>query len=116
MEDETIRGEVVTRPLLMAVGKPERYFRYPYLFTGPTKELKEAFEAFLRSRGYQNAPVTVDNADYMFNDILHVALEQKMSSWPNRQNGSTCSSHKPSLPILKKPQESCLDEKSRKSF
>lgn len=77
MEDETIRGEVVTRSLLMAVGKPERYFRYPYLFTGPTKELKEAFEAFLRSRGYKNAPVTVDNADYMFNDILQVALEQK---------------------------------------
>jgi peptidoglycan/xylan/chitin deacetylase (PgdA/CDA1 family) len=50
MEDETIRGEVVTRSLLMAVGKPERYFRYPYLFTGPTQELKETFEAFLRSR------------------------------------------------------------------
>lgn len=77
MEDETIRGEVVTRSLLMAVGKPERYFRYPYLFTGPTQELKEAFAAFLKSRGYQNAPVTVDNADYMFNDILHEALAEK---------------------------------------
>ena len=77
MEDETIRGEVVTRSLLAAVGKPERYFRYPYLFTGPTQELKETFEAFLRSRGYKNAPVTVDNADYMFNDILHEALVQK---------------------------------------
>jgi peptidoglycan/xylan/chitin deacetylase (PgdA/CDA1 family) len=61
----------------MAVGKPERYFRYPYLFTGRTQELKETFEAFLKSRGYRNAPVTVDNADYMFNDILHEALAQK---------------------------------------
>lgn len=77
MEDETIRGEVVTRSLLMAAGKSERYFRYPYLFTGPTQELKEGFEAFLKSRGYKNAPVTVDNADYMFNDILHEALAQK---------------------------------------
>ena len=77
MEDETIRGEVVTRSLLAAVGRSERYFRYPYLFTGPTPELKETFEAFLRSRGYKNAPVTVDNADYMFNDILHEALAQK---------------------------------------
>ena len=77
MEDETIRGEVVTRSLLMTAGKSERYFRYPYLFTGPTAELKEAFEAFLKSRGYKNAPVTVDNADYMFNDILHVARMQK---------------------------------------
>jgi peptidoglycan/xylan/chitin deacetylase (PgdA/CDA1 family) len=79
MEDETIRGEVITRSLLMAAGKSERYFRYPYLFTGPTAELKEAFEAFLKSRGYKNAPVTVDNADYMFNDILHEAVTQKDS-------------------------------------
>lgn len=79
MEDETIRGEVITRSLLKAVGKPERYFRYPYLFTGPTAELKEAFEAFLKSRGYKNAPVTVDNADYMFNDILHEAETHKDS-------------------------------------
>lgn len=79
MEDETIRGEVITRSLLKAAGKPERYFRYPYLFTGPTAELKEAFETFLKSRGYKNAPVTVDNADYMFNDILHEAETQKDS-------------------------------------
>jgi len=79
MEDETIRGEVITRSLLLAAGKSERYFRYPYLFTGPTAELKEAFEAFLKSRGYKNAPVTVDNADYMFNDILHGAVAQKDS-------------------------------------
>lgn len=79
MEDETIRGEVITRSLMRAVGKPERYFRYPYLFTGPTAELREAFAGFLKSRGYKNAPVTVDNADYMFNDILCDALARKDS-------------------------------------
>ena len=79
MEDETIRGEVITRTLMNAAGKSERYFRYPYLFTGPTAELKEAFEAFLKSRGYKIAPVTMDNADYMFNDILHEAETQKDS-------------------------------------
>lgn len=77
MEDETIRGEVITRSLMTSSGKSERYFRYPYLFTGPTSELKEAFEGFLKSRGYKNAPVTVDNADYMFNDILCDALARK---------------------------------------
>src|ERR1051325_766376 len=70
MEDETVRGDVITRALLSSAGKSERYFRYPYLFTGPTAEAKEAFEAFLKSRSYKNAPVTVDNADYMFNDVL----------------------------------------------
>ncbi len=77
MEDETIRGEVITRALLTSAGKSERYFRYPYLFTGPTAEVKEAFEVFLQGRNYKNAPVTVDNADYMFNDVLCTALAQK---------------------------------------
>jgi len=77
MEGETIRGEVITRSLLTSAGKTERYFRYPYLFTGPTQEVKGAFEAFLKSRGYKNAPVTVDNADYMFNDVLCAALAQR---------------------------------------
>ncbi|HKW31793.1 MAG TPA: polysaccharide deacetylase family protein [Candidatus Acidoferrum sp.] len=77
MEDETVRGEVITRSLMKSAGKSERYFRYPYLFTGPTSEVKEAFETFLKSRGYKNAPVTVDNADYMFNDILCEAAVRK---------------------------------------
>src|ERR1700758_1815367 len=88
MEDETIRGEVITRSLLMAAGRSERYFRYPYLFTGPTADLKEAFETFLRSRGYKNAPVTVDNADYMFNDILHEAetqIDNKLAEQTKRE-------------------------------
>ena len=77
MEDETIRGEVVTRTLLAATGKTERYFRHPYLLTGPTAEDKEAFDQFLKSRGYKTAPVTMDNADYMFNDLLCEALAKK---------------------------------------
>jgi len=44
--------------------------------SGPTQERKETFEAFLRSRRYRNAPVTVDNADHMFNDILNEARAQ----------------------------------------
>jgi len=66
------------------VGKRERYFRYPYLFTGPTAELKAAFETFLKTREYKNAPVTVDNADYMFNDILDAALAAKDAALAER--------------------------------
>jgi peptidoglycan/xylan/chitin deacetylase (PgdA/CDA1 family) len=84
MEDEIIRGEVVTSALLASAGKRERYFRYPYLHTGPTADVKEAFEAFLKSRGYKNAPVTIDNADYMFNDVLDAALAAKDSSLAER--------------------------------
>jgi peptidoglycan-N-acetylglucosamine deacetylase len=76
-EDETIRGEVVTRALLAAAGRQERYFRHPFLNTGPTAETKAAFESFLAERGYRIAPVTVEDADYEFNDILGEALEKK---------------------------------------
>ena len=73
-EDETIRGEVITSQLLAAAGKKECYFRHPYLSTGATVEAKSAFEAFLKARGYRIAPVTVENADYEFNDVLTAAL------------------------------------------
>jgi peptidoglycan/xylan/chitin deacetylase (PgdA/CDA1 family) len=76
-EDETIRGEVVTRTLLAARGQPEKYFRHPFLNTGPTPEAKAAFEAFLKVRDYQIAPVTLDWADWMFNDVLGRAIEKK---------------------------------------
>jgi len=48
-EDETIRGEAVTRVLMKAAGQTEKYFRHPYLKTGATREAKTAFEQFLRS-------------------------------------------------------------------
>src|SRR5260370_3015334 len=76
-EDETIRGEVVTRALMKAAGQEEKYFRHPFLMTGPTPEAKMAFDAFLKERGYRVAPVTVDNDDYQFNDVLGAALKSK---------------------------------------
>jgi peptidoglycan-N-acetylglucosamine deacetylase len=79
-EDETIRGEVVTSSLLAAEGKKERFFRHPYLSTGATVEAKSEFEAFLKARGYQIAPVTVENADYEFNDVLTDARAAKDKS------------------------------------
>jgi peptidoglycan-N-acetylglucosamine deacetylase len=75
-EDETIRGEVVTRELMKAAGKEEKYFRHPFLATGPTAEAKAAFEAFLKERGYRVAPVTVNNEDWTFNDTLGAAREK----------------------------------------
>jgi peptidoglycan/xylan/chitin deacetylase (PgdA/CDA1 family) len=75
-EDETIRGEVVTRALMASRGQSEQFFRHPFLNTGPTPEAKAAFEAFLKERGYRVAPVTVDNSDWMFNDVFARALEK----------------------------------------
>jgi len=76
-KDETIRGEVVTRALMKAAGQEEKYFRHPFLMTGPSPESKAAFETFLKEHGYQVAPVTVDNPDWVFNDVLGGAREAK---------------------------------------
>src|SRR5277367_117284 len=75
--DDLIGGEVVTEALLKAAGQSEKYYRHPYLNTGMTMEIKTAFDAFLKERGYTIAPVTIEDADYVFNDVLAQALEKK---------------------------------------
>ncbi len=69
-EDDTVRADVVTRSLLTSRGKAERYFRYPALDRGRSPEDRLTFEHFLKDRGYQIAPVSIENADYQFNDVL----------------------------------------------
>jgi peptidoglycan/xylan/chitin deacetylase (PgdA/CDA1 family) len=66
VEQDLIRGEAVTKRLLAERGRKLRYFRHPELQTGPDLETKNAFEKFLFERGYQIAPVTVDNNDFIF--------------------------------------------------
>lgn len=73
-EDDVIKGEVITRRIMAEHGQELRYFRYPYTNTGPTVEIKEAFEAFLLERDYTVAPFTVDTADYAFDAIYATAL------------------------------------------
>ena len=65
-EDAVVKGETVTRAALEARGKKLGFFRHPYLFTGPTPEIKKELAAFLAARGYRIAPVTFDTDDYEF--------------------------------------------------
>lgn len=68
-EDDLIRGENITRMLLARRGMKLRYFRFPFLNTGPTLEIKKEFEEFLASHHYTNAPVTMENSDWMFSTL-----------------------------------------------
>jgi peptidoglycan/xylan/chitin deacetylase (PgdA/CDA1 family) len=63
---DIVRGEPILRAALAARGRTLRYFRHPFLFTGSTAEIKAGLRAFLDEHGYMVAPVTFDNADYMF--------------------------------------------------
>ena len=60
------RGEPALRSALEARGRKLRYFRHPFLRTGSTAEVKRAMQAFLDAAGYEVAPVTIDNAEYLY--------------------------------------------------
>lgn len=76
-QDDVIRGEAVTRQLMHEKGARQLYFRHPYTSTGATREAREAFEAFLKSRNYAIAPFTVENADFVFNEVLVRARQKR---------------------------------------
>ena len=65
-EDDFVRGDALTRLLMKEKGQKARYFRHPFLQTGTTPELEQAFETFIAERGYHVAPVTVSTWDWMF--------------------------------------------------
>lgn len=75
--DDVIRGEVVTRRLMRERGVESLYFRHPFTSTGPTKEAKDSFEAFLKERDYRVAPFTVEHVDYAFNAVYVRAREKR---------------------------------------
>jgi peptidoglycan/xylan/chitin deacetylase (PgdA/CDA1 family) len=63
---DILEGEPVTRAALADRGKVLRFYRHPFLFTGPTPEIKRGMQTFLNQHGYRVAPVTLDNADYQY--------------------------------------------------
>ena len=73
---DTARGDAVTRALLVARGRTTRWFRYPYLETGPTLPVRRTFEDWLAAAHYRIAPVTLENSDYQYADPYDAALAQ----------------------------------------
>jgi len=67
--DDIVRGEPLTRAVMAQQGGELRYFRHPFLFRGRTLADKEAIDSFLAGRGYTIAPVTMDNADYIYSAV-----------------------------------------------
>jgi peptidoglycan/xylan/chitin deacetylase (PgdA/CDA1 family) len=52
------------------------WFRYPYLNEGPTIEYRDGIREHLKTLGYSNGYVTVDNYDYFINDLVQTALKK----------------------------------------
>jgi peptidoglycan/xylan/chitin deacetylase (PgdA/CDA1 family) len=75
-EEEVIRGETVTRLLLAQHQMQLRYLRHPYLDAGLDLQTRREAEAFLSSRGYQVAPITMDAWDWMYAGVYDDARKR----------------------------------------
>lgn len=71
---DVARGETVTKTLLVARGRKEVWFRYPYLETGTTHADRQKFEGWLADHGYRVAPVSMENSDWEFAEPYADAL------------------------------------------
>lgn len=87
-EADVVRGEPVTAALLGARGRSLRYFRHPFLQVGLSFDKRQAFEAWLKGRGYIVAPVTVDNDDYIFAAVYASALKAGDAGLASRTAGA----------------------------
>lgn len=75
-EADVLRNEVASGTLMAQKGLKLRYFRHPFLITGPTLLYKKQFEAFLSAHGYTVAPITIEASDYKYN-LIYGDAKQK---------------------------------------
>ena len=74
-KDDIVRGEWALRMALDERNQPLRWFRYPQLHAGDDPTVKAEIETFLAERGYEIAPVTIDNQEYVFANLYAAAKE-----------------------------------------
>lgn len=74
-EANVVRGEEGLKALVEARGGRLRYFRHPCLHTGRSLDVRERVNAFLASRGYTIAPVTVDNGEWIYASAYRCLLD-----------------------------------------
>jgi len=73
---DVIKGEKVSRSLSDKYELPYQYFRHPFLRLGLSESHADSLRRFLNDHGYTEAPVTIDNEDYLFAKVYHLAFQQ----------------------------------------
>jgi peptidoglycan/xylan/chitin deacetylase (PgdA/CDA1 family) len=63
---DIIKGEKITKELLLQKNKKLEFFRHPYLHTGNSLEKKKALEDFLIEHNYTITPVSIDNGEWIY--------------------------------------------------
>ncbi|MCX6151797.1 MAG: polysaccharide deacetylase family protein [Ignavibacteriales bacterium] len=75
--DDIIKGEIITKKLMAEFGRSPKYFRHPFLHVGETKERADSLHTCLKNSGYEEAPVTIDNSDWIFSLAYDSAMVKK---------------------------------------
>lgn len=70
-EADILRNEEVLR----GYSGFRKWFRFPALKEGQTRELRDRFRAFLAQHGYRNGAVTIDASDWYYNQRLLARME-----------------------------------------
>jgi peptidoglycan/xylan/chitin deacetylase (PgdA/CDA1 family) len=73
---DILKGEKITRPLVKKYNQELRFFRHPYLRIGSTIERHDSLVQFLAQHHYTEAPVSIDNEDYLFAKAYFVAYKK----------------------------------------
>jgi peptidoglycan/xylan/chitin deacetylase (PgdA/CDA1 family) len=60
------KNEPALNSLLKQYNKSFVYFRHPYLHRGNSKAKADSLSTYLRNRNYIEAPVTIDNSEWIF--------------------------------------------------
>lgn len=79
--DDVLKGEPVTKSLLLKHGQEVRFFRPPYLETGRTLPIKNEVERWLAEHSYEIAPVTIDADDWEFAEPYDDAIARRDRAW-----------------------------------
>jgi len=64
--EDVLKGEMVCKDLVKEYDQQYIYFRHPFLHVGLDKEKHDALRSFLNEHNYIEAPVSIDNDDYIF--------------------------------------------------
>ncbi|MBK9099048.1 MAG: polysaccharide deacetylase family protein [bacterium] len=58
----------------------QKYFRFPMLKAGETREKRDSINIFLQQAGYKNGYVTIDNSDWFINSRMIKFMEENPDS------------------------------------
>ncbi|MFZ4622500.1 MAG: polysaccharide deacetylase family protein, partial [Bacteroidota bacterium] len=78
-KEDILKGERTIKELLAAKDEVPKYFRHPFLQTGRDSITRASITSFLDSLGYTIAPVTIDNAEWIFSSAYDKAIAQSDS-------------------------------------